>query len=129
EYRFIGPRRRRQVVRQRSAKPPPPVQIRAAPPKFLNALRRSISCSIATFGKSRRSRTALLRRDALSFESYRKLERKPRQGDCERKLSRSNELSPNSLFQRLAERCNDQLSRPGDAVRCPRLRVQRSPAG
>src|SRR5262249_53211157 len=26
--------RRRQVVRQRSAKPPPPVQIRAAPPPF-----------------------------------------------------------------------------------------------
>src|SRR5205809_5915167 len=34
-------RRRRQEVRQRSAKPPPPVQIRAAPPLFLSKFSES----------------------------------------------------------------------------------------
>ena len=38
--RRLSRRRRRQVVRQRSAKPPSPVQIRAAPPNFLSNLRR-----------------------------------------------------------------------------------------
>ena len=33
-HRISKLRRRRQVVRQRSAKPPSPVQIRAAPPYF-----------------------------------------------------------------------------------------------
>ena len=35
-------RRRRQVVRQRSAKPPSPVQIRAAPPSFVLECRRRL---------------------------------------------------------------------------------------
>jgi hypothetical protein len=42
-FPFAPPRRRRQVVRQRSAKPPSPVQIRAAPPPFARLARERAS--------------------------------------------------------------------------------------